>query len=142
MFKMQILRVGDEGGEVIKEHLVTVSEEMKKHKDTYKEIMTSALLGAIAKLQHKSFIYAALLNIVVDKEYVKDILTQVIGEKLPLAVKENDVHSMKGILRFLGSAWVVKLISTEVFLQVVEAMRGVKTKAVSLVLLTSLVWIW
>jgi hypothetical protein len=35
--------VGDEGGEVIKEHIVKVSAEMKKFAETYKELMESTI---------------------------------------------------------------------------------------------------
>ena len=47
---MQILRVGDEGGEIIKAHLEKVAEEVKRLKDIYPEILEKTLLGAISKL--------------------------------------------------------------------------------------------
>jgi hypothetical protein len=54
--------VGDEGEEVIKEHIEKVSEEIERLKETYPELMEQTLLNCIPKLSHKGFIYASLTS--------------------------------------------------------------------------------
>jgi len=71
---MQILRVGDEGEEIIKAHIEKVAEEMKRLKEAYGPLMESTILTCIPKLQHKGFIYASLMTKIDDRSFVKDVV--------------------------------------------------------------------